>query len=569
MSDLLPAIRNTFLKSDEGYDLEKVVEWTEKGLRQQQGKHPAFDAGDLVKVKGFIEYDDERGLRLHVDADGRVADNFYLVNPVNPEQAKVYGGLPLESVVKVLGFREESFQISNIQNYDAGRLDVTALPLINPTQTDINSTANNQAVIYGEFVGFKDSGEARFLRSLGFPEGTKISGESSTGRHAHLSIKLPDGGKTSVDVDNPPRDYHVRATQGVIRTEDGREIEVNMPTGRTVYSGGNMENIKDKLPEKGDVLRISTRISDSGFFAHWCDPCFLVDPSEERYSRSENLRLTLDANLNQTSQYIEGGQFSEARALLAEVRAHEVTEAQLDRTYELAQQIPAAERPMLTDKKDYTRTRENNSWVSSIDKAYGVRLESMTEQELVSFTRKAVTGEVKQSGEHADTSYLFGIVEDLGLSSEVQEELVVSCIDARLGRIRGKPYNHDTDFDDKYNTEQALKYLGSIGTESSTRKLFDYVRSFVEDGDYKEIGWRDQDRSQRPEDFLFAAVSALSGSVDKLDPATLTKEIPYMRQVIGHLKQHADEPNTLDVLERTMPYAEKRSLGTGKRELIE
>ena len=472
MSDQLPAIRNIFLQSTERYDLEKVVEWTEKGLRQQQGKHPAFDAGDLVKVKGFIEYDDERGLRLHVDADGRVADNFYLVNPVNPEQAKIYGGLPLESVVRVLEFREGSFQISNIQNYTAGLLDVTALPLINPTQSEINSASNNQAVIYGEFVAFRDSGESRFLRSLGFPEGTKISGESSTGRHAHLSITLPDGRKTSVEVENPPRNYHDRETDGIIRTEDGREIEVHMPTGKPVFSGGNIENINGKLPEKGDIVRISTRISDGQFFAHWCDPCFLVDPSEARYSGAENLRLTLDTNLDQTDAYIQSGQYLEARAVLAEVRAREVTDAQLDRTYELLQKIPESERPVLTDKKGYTWARDKNLEVSTIDRHYGVRLEAMTREEFIEFAKGALSGDIEPVEDYAETSYFFRMLPQMGFEPEQIEELAIHTIQGRMERMRGKDR---PEFADEYLLGCAVSKVYHSKTPNAAKIVADTV----------------------------------------------------------------------------------------------
>ena len=289
MSDVnLPAIVNTFIQERESYDPQKVVDWKYKPTlqRERQSTHP-FNIGELVQVKGFLEIRDE-GVVFHTDADGRVADNFHLVNPIDPEQAKKYQGLPLESVVRVLGAIEEDFQISNIQNYNAALIDVTSLPLINPNPTEVEATENTQAVIYGEFVGFKDSGESRFLRSLGFPEGTRVSGESSSTSNghtrAHLSILKPNGEKTSVDVENPPRDYHDRETYGMVRTEDGKEIGVHMPTGKTVFSGGNIENINGKLPEKGDLIRISTRISEGEFFAHWCDPCFLVDPSESTHS---------------------------------------------------------------------------------------------------------------------------------------------------------------------------------------------------------------------------------------------------------------------------------------------
>ena len=471
MDNTLPAIRNAFLQERETYDLEQVVEWSEKGKRQQQGQHPPFNTGDLVRVKGFLEY--RKGeLNFHVDADGRVADNFFLVNPIDPEQARTYAGLPLESVVRVLNYREESFQISNIQNYTAGLIDITSLPLINPTSEEARTTSNTQAVICGEFVKFAETGADRFLQSLGYPYGTKITGEHTSSvkgyKKARLSLRLPTGEKTSVTVENPPKDYHDRETHAIIKTEDGREIEVSHPSGKIVYSGGNIENIKDKFPEEGDLLRISAKVHGGKFFAHWCDPCFLVDPSEERYTRVENLRLTLDANLDLTDEHIQSGKYSEARAVLAEVRAKEVTDAQLDRTYELFARIPKNEKPVLTNREEFTWSTNKNFLVESIDQAYEVRLEAMNKEEFTAFAKEALSGEIKAKIENPETSYLLRILPSLGFDAEYIENIAVHAIESRLERMKSRD-----EFADGYILEYAVNTVCSEKTPNAKKIVSD------------------------------------------------------------------------------------------------
>jgi hypothetical protein len=476
----LPTLLNTFITKKQDYDLEQVIDWTEKFDRQNQGKHPAFNYGELVRVSGFIEYDED-GLKLHVDADGRITDNFYLSNPIDAESAKKYVGLPLESVVRVLGFKQEEIQLSNIQNYDATLLDVTSLPLINPSPTEVETTGNTQAVIYGEFVGFRDSGEDRFLRSLGFPNGTIITSYKQDLESGHNNVKLsvqkPDGEKTSAEVENPPKSYQDKETYGIIKTEDGREIEVYMPVGKTVFSGGNLENISGKLPEKGDIIRISTKINKDEFNAGWCDPCFLIEPSEERYSKSENLRLTIDHNLDRVSQYIEENNYTDARRLLGEVRAREVTDGQLDRTYELADKIPEAEKPVLTDRKGYTWAKDKNFEVSRVDRHYGVRLESMTRDEFVDFAKDALSGEIEPVEDNANTTYFFRIAEHMDFDTQQMEDLAVNAIQGRIERMKGKDR---PEFNDKYVLDQAIETVYHKQTPNAERIIDDTVKQLQE-----------------------------------------------------------------------------------------
>ena len=460
--------------------LEQIVDWSEKLKRQHEGMFPPFNPNELVRVKGFIEWDKE-GLRFHADSDGRIADNFYLANSVEPEKTKKYHGLPLELIVRILHFKDREPQISNIQNYDAGLIDITSLPLINPTPDEIASDSNTQAVIFGEFLGFLESAQDRFLKALGFPEGTMIQGSSSISSNGitrvHLSLSMMDGEKKSVDVVNPPIDYNNRETQALIKSEDGRTLIVHMPTGKAEFSGGVIENINGKHPQEGDVIRISTRVMKKAFWANWCDPCYLLEPSNERLLRYQRLASSIDHDFNRVIGNIDQGNYAVARILLAEVRAKEALEPQLERTYELSQRIPEPQRPVLTSKDEYSRTRDQNYLVKAIDQAYGVRLESMTAMEFTAFTKEALSGEREQTGEESDATYLFRMAPHMGFDKDWIEAMCLHVINGRIRRMKSK---ETPTFSDKYILDETIKELFYRKTPNSVTIISDTVRRLQE-----------------------------------------------------------------------------------------
>ncbi|MFT4304391.1 MAG: hypothetical protein ACMXYG_07530 [Candidatus Woesearchaeota archaeon] len=471
----LPVIVNAFITQRQQYDLEHVVNWEEKLSRQNAGKNPAFDPNELVRVKGFIEYD-ENGLRLHVDMDGRIADNFYLKNPIDPETAKKYNGFPLESIVRILQYRDEKVQISNIQNYDVTLVDISKLPLINPDSTQTFSETT-QAIIYGKFIGYAESGQDRFLKSLGFPEGTKISGESGSFSNGHSHVKLillkPNGERECVEVDDVPNDYNKVRTYGIIMTEDGRKINVEMPTGKLVFSDGNLENIEYKVLQEGDTVRISAKIINGEIFAHWCDPCILVGPSSERLRAYEDLRMSIAHNIQRTNQFIDEGNYSDARLLLAEIRAREITSEELSQTYELAASIPKTHRPMLVDPKNYYETKSRNYFVASLDRAYGIRLESLTETEFIKTAEEILSGNLKECDESTDATYLFYIAEQFGFDNSIIEKLALSAINSRTQRMIAE---EDPKFDDKYVLAQTIRIIEHNKTPNHQRIITETVQ---------------------------------------------------------------------------------------------
>jgi hypothetical protein len=554
-----PSGEATWYTAEDG---SMIYEWKDKFPRQERGMNPPFQFGDKLRLSGFVETDSNALYKIHIDADGRVADNFFLASVPQPDPLKEFLGMPLEVIVEVVDERKSEGRLSNVYNYDARFVEIASRPLINPNQEDLeNVTPGKRVVVKGKFLGFGDSGERSFLRNLGYPDGSRIAGVE-TGRITKLSITLPDGKTEEKMVEYTPNDYLEESTYGVIETDEGRKIRVRMPTGMVTFSGGVLEcltggtsNRRDrKLPEKGDYVTIGafvSRFKELG--VHWCDPCLLNKPSQAREQRYNDLRATIETQIGRIGKSISEGIYADSRKFIGDARALELTRSELESVSALTQSLPESERPVQSPKDEYNPEGRRHFYAEAIDDAYETRLESMTLKEFIDFTKSAISGDKKQIGKHADTSYLFAIAQDFGVDQITREEIAVACLEARLGRIRGKPYNHDTDWDDKYNIDQALKYLAAVGNESSTNRLFSYLKNFVEGGDFHEAGWRDK-RGQRPEDFVFAAVEAINGHVRQMPRDIVQRELPYLQHLLSYLSEFADEPVTVDVLDMTVNY---------------
>ena len=153
--------------------------------------------------------------------------------------------------------RKEDGRISDIWNYDAKLAGIISRPQINLETKDLEGLQSGKRVtVQGEFVGF-----------LGQPEG----------------------------------EWYDKYNSGIVKTENGKEIYLDFPTGKITFSGGVLENLVHqdprKHPEIGDKIKIAAFITrakrepkvmvegtDPGvrLAAHWCDPCYLDEPCESR-----------------------------------------------------------------------------------------------------------------------------------------------------------------------------------------------------------------------------------------------------------------------------------------------
>jgi len=498
-----------------------VVDWKEKFARKQREDYepPAFKPGEQVMVSGSFERDYKGRFNIHVDADGRIADNFFLTEDDADKLGKPFC-MPLEVIVEVTG--EGKYRVSDVWNYDAKIVEVVNKTPVNPTKKQIKKLKGKRVVVEGKFLGFK--------------------------------------GK-------PENEWYDKFDSGLVETDDGKQIYLDFPTGKITFSDGVLENIHRKHPNVEDRIRIAAYVTDSPrkpeprvevkagirLAANWCDPCYLLELSEERQKDYDELREKVKADIETICDSLQKSEYAQARIVIGDIRALELTKAELKTTYEIVESMPEEERPVMTSNEKYIRSTPMNAWVKDIDNAYQTRLESMTKQEFVEFAGSAVTGERKQTGEHADTSYLFGITKDFGISVEEREKLLVDCIESRLPRIRGVPYDHDKHFDDKYNIDQAFKYLASLGTETSAQRLFDYLFSFVDNKEFHEIGWR-ENRENRPETFVYDVASAIETHLDKLPDNILLGNLRKLKEVAAVLGTQADESFTLDNINKVIAY---------------
>ena len=541
---------------------EIIYEWSEKFEREQKKIFPAFQPGEKIKVSGFVTKEHNGQYKIRVDADGRQADNFFIQKISEPNILQNYNGMSLEVIVEIVQNRKEKFIISNIWNYDVNFVEVIKTPQINPNNEEIlKSKPGTRVIVQGEFLGYDTSKQEQFFEDIGFPKNSKITSStyytSPSGiSNTKLEIQKPDGSEAEYNAINISKEHNNTSTIGRIKTNNRGIIQVNMPTGKTVLSGGNLENLERKLIDVGDVIKIASFVDkDHHLSAHWCDPCTLDTPSESRLGEYSKVRTQAKNSINIIKTSIRTNNYNQARILIGETRTLELTEAELKSIRGLVKKIPEIERPMQSPLTQYNSKGARDYYVTEIDKSYQTKLESMTSEEFVAFTRSAVTGEIKKINRHADTSYLFGIAEDFRIDVKIRESLIIDCIEKRLSKIRGKVYS-SANFDDRYNIEQALKYLSGLGTESSFNKSLAYIKNFVDGGDFNEQGWRDN--PERIEKFLFSAVNALSTNVTTMPLNLLDRELPYLRRLKRELIKNADEPIVVNILERTIGYIEDK-----------
>jgi hypothetical protein len=522
------------------------VDWKEKFAREEKEIYPPFQEGDQVKVTGFIEPDRQGLYRIHVDADGRIADNFFVGEVLSPDPLQGHVGMPLEVILKVGQERKQNYRISDIWNYDAQLLAIVAAPPINPDPRTLDAIpAGKRAIIDGKFMGYSKSLQDKFLESLGFPDGSSFGGHSSVGRVVTLTVHLPDGKTQERTVNNPPQGFNDTTITGKIETAEGTVYDILMPNGRVTFTGGVLENLeRKKSPMPGDHVRIAPMKLKTGILRLYSsEPCYLVQPSTERLDAYNALRHRTEEDITSLFQRVDNAGYAEARTAIGTLRSHDLTAEELRIIRDVIALLPEKERPVQVPQSESNPEGERTFWTKAIDEAYQVTLESMTKDEFTAFAARAVSGDLHKIGKDADTSYLFGLARDFGISKETQEYLMTTCIDTRLPKVRGIPWRQVA-FDDKYNLDQSLKYLAGIGTESAANRIFALVRDFEENGDYHKEGWRDH-RDTTPEDLLYAAVSAIRSVMSRMPKEVLKREEPYLIQLQGRLSQDAEAAFTV------------------------
>jgi len=541
---------------------EIILDWKEKFNREQEGVFPPFHNGEYILINGFVEPEQDGKYKIHIDADGRVADNFFINAADDADRLKEYKGMPLEMIVKIVDEKKQRYRISDIWNYYADFVKIISMPIVNPTAKQLTDAADGtRVIIKGRFIGFAESLEDKFLQSQGFPRGSYSAGEKSESfagvSAVTLDVITPDGKKTKHTLMNPSDDYRKSGTYATIKTPEGEIIKISMPLGRIRYSGGMLENLDSKFPMAGDEVKIAPKVTkDKTLMVAWCDPCYLEKPSSVRLDEYQNLRITARNNIQSILSYVSNKDYRNARLSIGDAKNLELTASELEDIRAARGLMPDSERPVQTPISEHNPTGKKDYYVKSIEDSFDTGLESMTAAEFIEFAKNATAGELQPSKD-TDVSYLFSIAESFGIDKKMQEAIIKGCIDTRLAKIETKKYR-GIDFTDKYTVGQAMKYLAGIGTESASKSSFEYMRRFVKNGSYRELGWREHDRDK--EHFLFGAMEAISMNLGDINQDVLFTELPYLQSLHIFLDQNADEPVTKEVLDRTINYVLEKTI---------
>lgn len=505
-----------------------ISDWSDKFRREKEGQIPPFSPGELIRVQGIVTLNEKRGeCVFHVDADGRAADNFYLDGTADEKPLAEHAGLPLTVIIRVGKERKSDFRLSDIWNYDASFVAVDAVSPVNPAADALEALpTGTRVVVEGVFLGFS--------------------------------------GK-------PKNEWHDRYDSGTVRTDDGREIYIDFPTGQITFSEGVLENLERKVPEAGDRIAVGAFVSrarrgssasDPGFdagvrpAAHWCDPCVLRVPSAGRKSTYESLRTAVVNNLARIETQIRDQNWGGVRSLIGCTRKMELIDSELDAVDAIVQSIPQSERPVIVSRDRYDGTNPPHFWAAAIDTAYGVIIESMSRDEFAAFLRSAATGERIQTGKGGtDTSYLYGIAMEVGIETQIIEGALTECLEKRLPKLRGVPYVHDKHWDDKYNIGQALGYLAGLGTPRSVQKVLDLLYDLIEKREFHKTGWREQHSTEFSAGFVFEAAHALDTHPGENCRKTLRDNLPELIKARETLEQEGDEPVALRSINRVIEFA--------------
>jgi hypothetical protein len=522
-----------------GEDGDVYVEWKEKFERQKKGQHPPFAQGEKVYVQGILMRD-EHGNVLHVDEDGRIADNFFVGQVA--EDVALHEGMPLEALVEIGKLRHPDYTVSNIQDYDAKLIKAIGKAAVNPSEAEIKKNNGKRVIVEGEFVGFEKSAQDSFLESLGFPEGSGISGSESgfdgQKNYATINVCLPDGSKARVSVDSPPCDWYSDGTVATVKTANGA-YRIKMGTGRIRFSGGVLENLSDKNPLPGDVVRIAANAVNGELLVDWCSPCRLLMASEKRQADYDAIRKKAASELEAVCRKLGDRNYADARRLIAEAKKLQLTGAEWERIGRMVARMPAGQKPLVMEPMDSFR-------IEAVDTAYRVMVESMTEQEFFDFALDAVQ---RNNGERFDIGYLFDIARGTKIDKGKQEEILEKCLQTNLQKVLGKS-REDMEFYDEYSVERAVVYLAVLGTETAFERIFGFLYDAIEKTKTGDLNLSSM--------LLLSASEALSFHMHNIPMNMLIGNQARLKQARLYLAEH-EQDYAADNLAMVIDYIKEKA----------
>jgi len=445
----------------------RLADWRDRFDREGH----EFNEGERVSVPAFIKVETDGYVSLTADdQDGRMADRFFPAEiPVEVRQnLEKYRGIAVGCIVKIRGVIDRGDQLSDIHEYNVELEPEIVLPPINPSPEQV---AN-------------------------LPKGARVV---TDGKIVKTEIRE--------EVDNfGLKDEHTYVT---VEASDGRQITVANWSDKLRYEDGVLENLRDKLLEPGEHIRLASYVHEYQgkkiVHSHWSRP-YLVEATEIKLSTNEQLRAVVKSEINTLSKLLEQKDFQEARKTFATTRTKELTKEESDKVMASLAGFPENERPIFYG---YERRM---SWTADLDEAYGVLVESMTRNEFAEFSREAGSGRKPQTGKHCDASYTLMIMHTNNYDDKTTLSILTDSISERLKRLEQDKGEKVEDWhDDSYMLEQSMGYLTHVKSPEAVKKILEIIRYTMEHKYYDK-------RMERAQDWgcPYKFLSLLYVSTDKL-----------------------------------------------------
>ncbi len=422
---------------------KKATPFLEKFNRQRDGYETPFREGELIKAKfqvhplpsgeGGI---DPTKLELRVpNIDVRNADSFIIsVDPKLHEQLLKSPVIIYDGVVKVSGIGRNG--LSNAYRYPSELLALKSEMAVNPdAQTLGQKELGDRVIVRGQIIALtKDS------------NWNKIDIKNDTGRISSVLLR------------------------GDAQFE---------------YSPA-MERISGKVAEVGDIVDILATVGFSAplnggsdmpvdgsskvLTASSIGSTYLVTPSKNRQARFDTERQTVSTNLQSFEKAISDKDFKKAREVFSTLIKQELIQSETKQRDELRNRMPEVERPIRIVDRYH---------IDALNKGLNVDLDQMTADEFFKFALER-TGKPFQlqaiEKTELDETYLYTLLEKVGLTSEQQESLFLTAVRSRMECFQqqaehGEKFNRERDWNDYYFLKGSLARLSQSGSLLAAREI--------------------------------------------------------------------------------------------------
>ena len=523
-------------------DLSNARDWLEKFDKRDPNNLHAFKEGEYVVLEGIIDKRNDK-YYLHTDNDPRQMD-FFKIDSNNTESKIVdLVAQPIKAIIKINSQVKKDFQVSDIQEYTCNLTHIIKSASKNPSIDEINKMKKNErVVIEGEFLEYTKNKHDEFVKSLGHPEESFVFNEGNLGSTmVKEGEDYPYGDFEILDQNGKKKRYVLpkinenqlldKNTKGLIKTSEGKIIEINYSWFRTRFNGGEFENINGKTPITGDIIRINPSIDENyNLEASECDPCHLLSPSKKRLEILVQTQKVFEEKITDSIEKIKSENYSSVRKNLSELNKIDLNNNQRKILENVIKVLPKNERPMLISKKD----NWGKERILELDFEYGISIESMTRNEFKEYVGDIWSLEIPEiaikDGGTADMTNFYCLMdkEQFNFTKKEKEIVMEKNITGFLNKIRKQK---KSPFYDRYSLESSLNYLAGLGNSSSTKKFFSYFKDFIKHNEYVPKNKKSNKRIDY-NDHIFNAFQTLEMYKKYMPKDILKKERNYI-EIVG------------------------------------